>query len=158
MSTGFKPVGMIEAAADARPAAGVPPGRRVPAPPRARGRTRSRRSEIADLFPWAKTDDLLAGFHIPGDGRVNPVDLTMSLAKGAKHLGVRVVEGVAVTDVLTRDGEVTGVVVSAGAADEADETATIECEYVVNCTGMWARELGERNGLVSPTRRPSTTT
>ena len=26
----------------------------------------------------------------------------------------------------------------------------IECEYVVNCTGMWARELGERNGLVIP--------
>ena len=28
--------------------------------------------------------------------------------------------------------------------------AAIECEYVVNCTGMWARELGERNGLVIP--------
>ena len=27
---------------------------------------------------------------------------------------------------------------------------TIECEYVVNCAGMWARELGERNGLVIP--------
>ena len=26
----------------------------------------------------------------------------------------------------------------------------IACEYVVNCTGMWARELGERNGLVIP--------
>ena len=26
----------------------------------------------------------------------------------------------------------------------------VECEYVVNCTGMWARELGERNGLVIP--------
>ena len=51
---------------------------------------------MADLFPWAKTDDLLAGFHVPGDGRVNPVDLTTALAKGARQLGVRVVEGVTV--------------------------------------------------------------
>ena len=27
---------------------------------------------------------------------------------------------------------------------------TIECEYVVNCTGMWARELGEKSGVVVP--------
>ena len=41
---------------------------------------------MADLFPLAKTDDLLAGFYVPGDGRVNPVDLTMSLVdmKGSK--------------------------------------------------------------------------
>ena len=26
----------------------------------------------------------------------------------------------------------------------------IECEYVVNCAGMWARQLGERNGVVIP--------
>jgi 4-methylaminobutanoate oxidase (formaldehyde-forming) len=46
-----------------------------------------------------------------------------------------------VTDVLTSNGTVTGV----RAGDQ-----TIECEYVVNCSGMWARELGERNGLVIP--------
>ena len=50
--------------------------------------------EMAELFPLARTDDLLAGFHVPGDGRVNPVDVTMSLARGARNLGVRVVEGV----------------------------------------------------------------
>ena len=40
---------------------------------------------MAELFPLARTDDLLAGFYVPGDGRVNPVDVTMSLAKGARH-------------------------------------------------------------------------
>ena len=39
----------------------------------------------------ANVDDLLAGFWVPGDGRVNPVDLTMSLAKGARQKGVRIV-------------------------------------------------------------------
>jgi 4-methylaminobutanoate oxidase (formaldehyde-forming) len=46
-----------------------------------------------------------------------------------------------VSDVLTKDGSVVGV----RAAEQ-----TIECEYVVNCAGMWARELGEKNGLVIP--------
>ncbi len=39
--------------------------------------------EVADMFPLARTDDLLAGFYVADDGRVNPVDVTMSLAKGA---------------------------------------------------------------------------
>jgi 4-methylaminobutanoate oxidase (formaldehyde-forming) len=139
-STGFKPVGMIEAAADRDR---LEEYRRVAAFQRNLGLDVHEISpaEIAEKFPWAKTDDLLAGFFIPDDGRVNPVDLTMSLAKGARQLGVRIVEGVAVTDVLADGGAVTGV-------RTVDQT--VECEYVVNCAGMWARELGERNGLVVP--------
>ena len=44
--------------------------------------------EVAELFPLARTDDILAGFHVAGDGRVNPVDVTMALARGARQLGV----------------------------------------------------------------------
>jgi glycine/D-amino acid oxidase-like deaminating enzyme len=46
-------------------------------------------------------DDVLAGFYIPTDGRVNPIDVTMALGKGARMRGVRIAEGVAVKDVLT---------------------------------------------------------
>ena len=108
VSTGFKPVGLIEAAADADR---LHEYRRVAAFQRHLGLEVEEigPKEMSDLFPWAKTDDLLAGFHVPGDGRVNPVDLTQSLARGAKNLGVRVVEGVRVVDVLSRDGAVTGV-------------------------------------------------
>jgi glycine cleavage system aminomethyltransferase T/glycine/D-amino acid oxidase-like deaminating enzyme len=143
MSTGFRPVGLIEAAADQDR---LHEYRRVAAFQRHLGLEVHEVSndEMRDLFPWARTDDLHGGFHIPGDGRVNPVDLTMSLARGAKNLGVRIVEDVTVEDVLmSGDGlrTVTGVRTSAG---------DIECEYVVNATGMWARELGERSGLVIP--------
>lgn len=140
LATGFRPVGMIEAAADRDR---LEEYRRVAAFQRHLGLEVHEISpaEIADLFPWARTDDLLAGFLVPGDGRVNPVDVTMSLAKGARALGVRVIEGAPVTDILTSNGAVTGV----RAADQV-----IECDYVVNCSGMWARELGERNGLVIP--------
>ncbi len=65
----------------------------------------------------------------------------MSLAKGARMRGVTIIEGVAVDQVLTKDRRVTGVATSEG---------DIECEYVVNCAGMWARQLGERNGVVIP--------
>ena len=93
------------------------------------------------MFPLARTDDLLAGFYVAGDGRVNPVDATMSLAKGARQTGVRIAQGVSVTDVLTREGAVCGVVTDHG---------TIECEYVVNAAGMWARQLGAKSGVSIP--------
>jgi len=141
VATGFKPVGLIEAAADADR---LHEYRRVAAFQRHLGLEVEEigPKQMKDLFPWARTDDLLAGFHVPGDGRVNPVDLTQSLARGAKNLGVRIVEGVRVEDVLTEEGSVRGVRVEGG--------ETVECEYVVNCTGMWARELGEKSGVVIP--------
>ena len=55
--------------------------------------------EVAEMWPLARTDDVLAGFYIPADGRVNPVDVTMSMARGARQQGARIVEGVAVTGV-----------------------------------------------------------
>ena len=81
-ATGFKPVGLIEAAADE---AQLEEYRRVAAFQRHLGLEVEEISprEMSDLFPWARTDDLLAGFHVPGDGRVNPVDVTTALAKGA---------------------------------------------------------------------------
>ena len=101
VATGFKPVGLIEAAADADR---LEEYRRVAAFQRHIGLEVEEigPKEMADLFPLARTDDLLAGFHVPGDGRVNPVDVTMSLARGARNLGVRIVEGVRVEQVVTR--------------------------------------------------------
>ena len=144
VATGFKPVGLIEAAANADR---LEEYRRVAAFQRHIGLEVEEigPKEMADLFPLARTDDLLAGFHVPGDGRVNPVDVTMSLARGARNLGVRIVEGVRVEQVVTRPRglveEVTGVRTDAG---------DVECDVVVNCAGMWARELAERNGVVVP--------
>lgn len=144
LSTGFRPVGVIEAVGDTDR---LEEYRRVATFQRRLGLEVDEIGprEMAELFPHADMDGLIAGFHVPGDGRVNPVDLTMSLARGARNLGVRIVEGVSVGDVVTReDGalpRVTGVSTSAG---------DIECEVVVNCTGMWARQLGERHGVVIP--------
>jgi glycine cleavage system aminomethyltransferase T/glycine/D-amino acid oxidase-like deaminating enzyme len=140
LSTGFKPVGFIEVATEPDR---LEEYRRVSAFNRLCGVDVQEISatEVGSLFPLARTDDVLAGFYVAEDGRANPVDVTMSLARGARQAGARVVEGVPVTDVLTRRGAVTGVRTPVG---------DVEAEYVVNATGMWARQLGERAGVTIP--------
>ena len=139
-ATGFKPVGFIEIATDTDR---LEEYRRVAAFNRYCGVDVHEISaaQVRDLFPLARTDDILAGFYVAEDGRANPVDVTMALARGARQQGATIVEGVPVLDVLTRDGVVTGVRTGQG---------DIEAEFVVNCAGMWARQLGERCGVSIP--------
>ncbi len=140
LSTGFKPVGFIELAANSDR---LEEYRRVAAFNRFCGVAVHEigPDEVRDRFPLARTDDILAGFFVPEDGRVNPVDATMSLAAGARRRGVRIVEGTPVTGILTDRGTVTGVRTPRG---------DIEAEYVVNCAGMWARQLGDEAGVTIP--------
>ncbi len=98
-------------------------------------------NEVKDLFPLANVDDVLAGFYVKEDGRADPVGITMALAKGARAQGVRIIENIAVTGVTKARGAVTGVTTDQG---------TIEAEYVVNCAGMWARQLGAKSGVNIP--------
>jgi len=97
--------------------------------------------EIKEIWPLAYTDDILAGFFSPGDGRVNPVDVTMALARGARTGGVQIFEETTVTGITTEDQRVTGVVTDKG---------EIQAEFVVNCAGMWAREIGKLAGVNVP--------
>ena len=98
-------------------------------------------AEVKSLFPLAKVDDIEAGFYVRDDGRANPVDVTMALAKGVRLAGAKIVEGVAVTGILRERGRVTGVRTAHG---------DIAADYVVNCTGMWARQLGDAIGVTIP--------
>ncbi|MEJ2557240.1 MAG: FAD-dependent oxidoreductase [Anaerolineae bacterium] len=98
-------------------------------------------SEIKKMWPLMETDDILAGFYTAGDGRVNPIDTTMALAKGARLGGARIIEETKVTGISQQDGRVTGVITPKG---------EIRAEYVVNCAGMWARELGKLAGVHVP--------
>lgn len=140
LSTGFEPVGFIELASEPDR---LEEYRRIAAFNRHCGVDVQEISakEVATLFPMARTDDILAGFYVKGDGRVNPVDATMSLAKGARLAGASLLEGVPVTGLLHKRGVVTGVSTPYG---------DIEAEYVVNCGGMWARQLAEKAGVNVP--------
>ena len=139
-ATGFKPVGFIEVAADQDR---LEEYRRVSAFNRYCGVDvhEISPSEVKKLFPIAKVDDVLAGFYVKEDGRVDPVDVTMALGKGAKLQGATILEGVPALGVVIKNGAVAGVDTAFG---------TIECEYVVNCAGMWGRQLGAKNGVNIP--------
>lgn len=97
--------------------------------------------EASDLWPLMNASDIVGAVWLPGDGRTNPVDTTMALAKGAKQGGATIMEGVAVTGIHQKNGRVSGV---------ATERGDIQCEIVVNCAGMWGRELGKLAGVNVP--------
>lgn len=146
-ATGFKPVGFIELATNKDR---LEEFRRISAFNRYHGVDVHEigPDEVKKLFPAARTDDVLAGFYVEDDGRVNPVDATMALSKGAKMKGVKIYEGVSVSGVTSSvdqtkmNKRVTGVVTSTGHIIKAD--------YVVNCAGMWARQFGQNCGVNVP--------
>src|SRR6187431_3381948 len=108
LTSGFKPVGFIEVASDADR---LEEYRRITAFNRHCGIDVHEISpaEIKDLFPLARTDDLHGGFYVKEDGRANPVDVTMALARGARMQGVKIFEQTPVLNFTHKRGVVTGV-------------------------------------------------
>ena len=97
--------------------------------------------EIESQWPLMNPEGVLGGIYMPSDGSANPVDLTMALAKGARTLGARIFEDTKVEEVFVHDGKATGVRTDKG---------TVTADVIVNCAGMWARELGQQNGVGVP--------
>src|SRR3569832_376518 len=97
------------------------------------------------MYPHLNVSDVVGAAHLPLDGQCDPANIAMALAKGARQRGARIYEGTKVTKVHTRDGRVTGV---SWAKDGVE--GTIAADIVVNCAGMWARELGAQNGVSFP--------
>ena len=98
-------------------------------------------AEAGARWPLMRTDDLQGALWLPGDGKANPADLCISLAKGARNRGVRIAEGVRVTGVRTEGGRTAGVQTTEG---------EVRCEIVVNCAGQWARQFGRLAGVNVP--------
>ena len=102
-------------------------------------------SEVKDLYPHLNIDGVTAGVHLPLDGQADPANIALALAKGARARGALVAEGVKVTRVTQAGGRVTGVDWVQGA-----EQGHIAADLVVNCGGMWGRDLAAQNGVTLP--------
>ncbi len=94
-----------------------------------------------ELYPLLNVEDVIGAVWFPNDGQANPSDTAMALAKGARMGGAGIFENTPVTGIHTRDGRVTGVTTGRG---------DIAAEVVVNCAGMWAREVGLMCGVNVP--------
>jgi len=90
--------------------------------------------EIEKHYPLINKKGLVGGMLAPAEGWASPVDFTMAIAKGVRQRGGKIFEGVSVTDINTDNGRVSGV--------ETDQ-GMIETDFVVNCAGLWAREIGK---------------
>src|SRR5262249_18812297 len=89
-------------------------------------------------WPLMRTDDLVGALWLPRDGRTNPIDTTLALAKGARLGGAAVLENVAVTGIRVENGRVAGVTTSGG---------DVAWDVAVNGAGRWAREAGLMAGV-----------
>ena len=101
--------------------------------------------EAKAMYPHLNIGDVKAAVHLPLDGQCDPANIAMALAKGARQNGATIIESIKVTEVLTKDGCVTGV-----ACEQAGERYLIETENAVNCAGMWGRDLAAQSGVAVP--------
>ena len=102
-------------------------------------------AEVKAMYPHLNVGDVVGAVHLPLDGQCDPGNIAHALAKGARMMGAQVIEGVKVTSVTDDGRRVTGVTYEA-----EGETGTITCEHVVNCGGMWGRDLAAQSGVTLP--------
>ena len=106
-------------------------------------------AEVKARYSHLNVSDVVGAVALPLDGQCDPANIAMALAKGARMRGAKILEGVKVTRVtetLTGTGRrVTGVdyVTEAGPGH-------IAADVVINCGGMWGRDLAAANGVTLP--------
>ncbi|MDE3064426.1 MAG: GcvT family protein [Acidobacteriota bacterium] len=98
-------------------------------------------AEAQGMFPPMTTEGVLGAAFLPSDGYVDPSQLTLALAKGARQRGATILTSTRVTGVRVVDHRVRAV-----ETDRGD----IECEVVVNAGGIYAHEIGRLAGVHVP--------
>ena len=110
--------------------------------------------EIKERYPLLRTEDLKGAILHPTDGYINPADLTMAMAKGARQYGVTIerkwqVDGY---EWLGDHWEVTctKMIEKGGNLVSSDEQVTIKAEHVVTATGNHAQRTAGLLGIKIP--------
>ncbi len=98
-------------------------------------------ARVAELHPFYNLDGVIGALHTPDDGHVDPTNVTMAMAAGARAKGVRIVRHCRATNITQA---------ATGAWVVETEQGTIHCEHVVNAGGTYARQMGEWSGLQLP--------
>ncbi|MEL7133316.1 MAG: FAD-dependent oxidoreductase [Pseudomonadota bacterium] len=145
VATGFKRVGSITAALT---------DERLEELRRQAGMARAFGVEVEEISPaevkakyeHLNINDVTGGVYLPLDGQGDPANIALALAKGARQRGARVQERVAATNIQREGRTVTGV----DWTGEDGSDGHISCDMIVNCAGMWGREVGKMAGVNVP--------
>ncbi|MEM7295013.1 MAG: FAD-dependent oxidoreductase [Pseudomonadota bacterium] len=111
-------------------------------------------TEIKDRYPLVRTEDLKGAIYHPTDGYINPADVTMAMAKGARQRGV-IIERKWQVDCYAWTGDhwdvtCTKMVDKGGNLVPSDEQVVIHAEHVVTATGNHAQRTAQLLGLKIP--------
>jgi len=98
-------------------------------------------SRVAELHPFYNLEGVLGALHTPDDGHVDPTNVTMAMAAGARAKGVRIIRRCRATNITQAPS---------GEWLIETEQGAILCEHVVNAGGTYARQMGEWSGLQLP--------
>ncbi len=98
-------------------------------------------SEAKAMFPLMDESHFVGAMWDPVEGHLDPSGTTHAYAKAARKLGAEIVLRNRVVE-LTQEPDGTWNVVT--------EQGTVKAEHVVNCGGLWAREVGRMVGVELP--------
>jgi 4-methylaminobutanoate oxidase (formaldehyde-forming) len=106
--------------------------------------------EAGDKYPIMETRDLAGAVWLPGDGKANPADVTVALAKGARNRGVRIYEGTRVTGAVQSEQDGLRSLRSVAWRNKDGAEGSVSADIVVLCGGQWSRALGQQLGVAVP--------
>jgi 4-methylaminobutanoate oxidase (formaldehyde-forming) len=101
--------------------------------------------EIKERYAHLNMDGVVSGVYLPLDGQGDPANIAQAMAKGARAKGAVIAENTKVTGIRRVGRRVTGV-----DYETAEGPGHIACEVIVNCAGMWGREVGAMAGVNVP--------
>jgi 4-methylaminobutanoate oxidase (formaldehyde-forming) len=107
-------------------------------------------ADAGKLYPIMATDDLQGAVWLPGDGKANPTDLTLALAKGARNRGVKIFESVRVSGMNVHSPSGARRVNSMTWRSKSGDEGIIRAEIVVLCGGQWSRALARMADVSVP--------
>ena len=111
-------------------------------------------AQIKERYPLVRTEDLKGAIYHPTDGYINPADVTMAMAKGARQHGVTIERKWQVDGYLWTGSEwvvtITKMVEKGGNLVASDEQTTITAEHVVTATGNHAQRTAKLLGIKIP--------
>ena len=98
-------------------------------------------SELRELEPSLRTEDLVGGCYEPASAYCNPVETAQGFARAARAAGIRILEDTAVAGLLVEGDRIRGVPTVAG---------DIQAPVVVKAAGLWSARASAMAGVALP--------